>query len=665
MFYEATSFNKDIGDWDTINVENMGSMFQGATIFNQDISGWTTGKVNNMGTMFADAIAFNQDIGGWNTAEVTVMTYMFTGATAFDQDISDWNVSKVTTMEDMFKDAHIIQRQYYDAMLTKWGQLPVRNSVKFHAGVNTLYTCRSVAAHYRNDVLNNPAPKGWIIIDGGCFEPIVDYYVDINRSYGSTTGTGTTASPYNRSQFADIMDSENLEDGITYHIRGKLELQPNSPSTFVPYLRENITPVSITLRGWDIATNGCPIISWNNPRGIDPGNIGNTWWQVYPTFSSANVNVTIQDFIIKCPYDFYDFGTVGSTCTLTYKNVHFAVYKYNDWQFVYYPNETRKYYGCTFDIEHAYFSYWGLLTFSDCVFNNYVISIHDIGKLTTFNNITNKTQAEFDAGVQADDISTYVIPASRPDIISTPVLRDFSEFCFFYTNQNAMYYKLYNIPTSNNPTFKAYRIANGYNNGLFNESRLSYGAYSFLGDIPILPEEFPTSGSIGSFYFGGAFTNFVTEKNTLSVTIMPNDQNMIKIDSYIVVKDQGIVTISPASVSVEVQDGLSVDFVAKKSVVTTYPKFCECGKYKCNDSERLDYDKSIAGGDPLIVDFSACAYPRGGEYEGYKPSNYYWYFDASHDLSISATTKEPYVTHTYCGGYLDSFDVKLCVDFAK
>jgi len=96
MFYQASSFNQTISNWNVSRVTNMHQMFLLATSFNQAVSNWNVSKVANMYQMFYYATNFNQDLCAWynKLLSTTVVGSMFLGSGCTNKTAPDFLVMK-------------------------------------------------------------------------------------------------------------------------------------------------------------------------------------------------------------------------------------------------------------------------------------------------------------------------------------------------------------------------------------------------------------------------------------------------------------------------------------------------------------------------------------------------------------------------------------------
>ena len=275
MFYQNSSFNQDIGNWDTSKVIDMHGMFQWAQAFNQPLNNWDTSNVTDMRYMFRSAHAFNQPLNNWDTSKVTDMRGMFYEAQAFNQPLNNWDTSKVTNMSIMFANA-----QAFDQPLNNWDtskvttmQYMFRWAKAFNQPLNNWDTSKVTTMQYMfrwaeafNQPLNNwdtskVTDMSWMFASAKAFDQPLNNW-DTSKVAGMSWmfyETQAFNQPLNNRRINQIWD-ENLKGMFT----NATAFKANQP--YCSWVNWSAKKWNFVNMGLNACINGqCKAYPWNHP----------------------------------------------------------------------------------------------------------------------------------------------------------------------------------------------------------------------------------------------------------------------------------------------------------------------------------------------------------------------------------------------------------------
>ena len=207
---------RTIEQWGDNPWTSMESAFYGCTnltISNPLIDIPNLSNVTFMASMFEGATSFNYDIGNWDTSNVVNMNYMFRDAISFDQDLSSWNIENVNSAIGMFQDVEL-SIDNYDAILIGWNSQNLQQGVTFSGG-NSQY-CAGASA--RANMIDTP--ENWDITDGGLAGPLIEEIENQETTgffvFPEITGSNLTSNEAYYSQANGLGISYDEGDTIMY-----------------------------------------------------------------------------------------------------------------------------------------------------------------------------------------------------------------------------------------------------------------------------------------------------------------------------------------------------------------------------------------------------------------------------------------------------------------
>ena len=345
MFYGASNFNQNIGDWDTSTVTNMSYMFYNDYAFNQNISSkianngsdylaWNTSNVTDMSHMFEFSnfdssngdfnngeVITTGDAGSiplyWNTTNVTTMDYLFKGQRRFNQYIGTKYVT-ITNGSTTYnfiswdvKNVTIFRRTFAYAESFNNGQNSSGTTAPLRWNTEKGTTMEYMFGIY-NELVNNGIYNQPMISESVTLEDSITTYISWDTS-NVTTMINMIQAVYNFNQDIGSWDVSNvttmegmLYDAYTFNQNiGSWNISSvNNMSNMLDNTNLSIANYSDTLIGWNNLSNtpsnitlGASTLTYNDDGEVAHNNLTN----------SQGTNWTINDSGLACVHESTDF----------------------------------------------------------------------------------------------------------------------------------------------------------------------------------------------------------------------------------------------------------------------------------------------------------------------------------------------------------------------